>query len=394
VQINSDRCIAKRGRMQRAVSISNWLDRVYTIPGMPGRYHAMEGLRAYAAFIVFLVHYAGEIAATVYGVRLDDVAGSFTRLDWPLGLLQYLHRSQYGVDLFFLLSGFLVYKMITAPNARFGAFFINRVWRIYPVFIVTEALYVAMRYEQNGVFWPGGVIGNLLLLNGVPRLNFPAYNYPTWSLFFEFASYVVIPGVVSLLPNHWNGVTRGRVAALAIIVAAVSLGMVTDVAYIRFMMFSAGILLATTTRAELERLACVVPDGLIAVVYLASTTLFAATSDFLLFIPVYFVTALLFVNQTMFGCGFLKDLFSRRIVRYFGNISLSFYLIHGLCLYLVFRAVRYDPAHSVVTYAVVIFVLGMALSIISASVLFVAVEKRYFYWKHGRRSTNRAVLHT
>jgi len=330
------------------------------------------------------VHYSGQLAVILYSVKLDDVAGSFGELDWPLNLLQYLHRSHYGVDLFFLLSGFLVYKIVTSAHVTFGRFFWNRIWRIYPVFVLTEALYIARMYGETGVLWPGGIVGNLLLLNGIPGLYFPAYNFATWSLFFEFVSYAIIPAALWCLPTRWSSATRGRVVALAIVGAAVPLAIVVNDGYIRFIMFAAGIVLATVATADLSRLARVVPDSVIAVLYVACTTFFAASYDLLTFIPLYFLAALLLVNQAVFGCGWLNALFSGNLIRYFGNMSFSFYLIHGLCMHIAFTAVPYDESTPVLQYVLVTFVASVVLSIFVATLLFVTVEKQYFYWKNAR----------
>jgi exopolysaccharide production protein ExoZ len=365
------------------------IDRIYSVPGGE-RFAAMEGLRAYAAFVVFLVHFSGNLALVLYGARLDDMRETLSDLAWPVAVLQYLHRSHYGVELFFLLSGFLIFNMVSSPRFAFGRFFANRLWRIYPVFVVTEALYIAYAYAQTGTLWGGGIVGNLLLLNGIPGLNFPAYNVPTWSLFFEFASYAVIPAAVALVP--WSRGSRANgMSAAALLVLLATVLTVFHWQYLRFIMFAAGIALAASSRGTLTRIPRRVPDTLVAAVYLTSTAFFAASYNYLTFTPLYFMTALLLVNQALFGTDWLNKLFSARPLRYFGNISFSFYLIHDLCLKLVFGNLQYDPATPPLTYALLSFAGSLILATIAATVLFVTVEKPYFAYKHGGLSRTRAA---
>ena len=103
------------------------------------------------------------------------------------------------------------------------------------------------------------------------------------------------------------------------------------------------------------------------------------------------MTALLLVNQALFGTDWLNKLFSARPLRYFGNISFSFYLIHDLCLKLVFGNLQYDPATPPLTYALLSFAGSLILATIAATVLFVTVEKPYFAYKHGGLSRTRAA---
>src|SRR5437660_12894489 len=70
----------------------------------PVRYPALDGLRAYAAFLVFMVHFCGTITVE--------------RFRWPIPFserqkwIMYLADGHHGVDMFFLLSVFLIGRMV------------------------------------------------------------------------------------------------------------------------------------------------------------------------------------------------------------------------------------------------------------------------------------------
>src|ERR1039458_2950668 len=98
--------------------------RVYTSPDSSNRLIPMEGLRGVAILLVFFCHY-------------NVLVGRFLVLPYfPADLLQTLARmGTSGVDLFFLLSGFLIYRATLRPNLKYFRFIARRARRIYPPFL-------------------------------------------------------------------------------------------------------------------------------------------------------------------------------------------------------------------------------------------------------------------
>lgn len=103
-----------------------------------------------------------------------------------------------GVDIFFVLSGFLIGTQVLRPLQRgeplsFGGFYARRAWRILPVFAVVLALYVcfpAMR-EAPGLqpWWQFATFTvNLLIDYGSNQ----AFSH-AWSLCVEEHFYLVFP---------------------------------------------------------------------------------------------------------------------------------------------------------------------------------------------------------
>ncbi len=82
--------------------------------------YSLQYLRAFAAIWVLLTHVLQSC-----DVRPNDVF-------WA---------GQWGVDIFFLLSGFIIY-LTTKEESSWVDFSIKRIFRIYPAYLIILALYL------------------------------------------------------------------------------------------------------------------------------------------------------------------------------------------------------------------------------------------------------------
>ncbi|HVA96608.1 MAG TPA: acyltransferase [Candidatus Acidoferrales bacterium] len=118
------------------------------------RFHALDGIRAVAIILVVINHVNNSYLSHVLPVWL-------ARILFSSGIV--------GVSLFFVLSGFLM--MYIYPNPQSGQRFLQkRYTRIFPLFLTTVAVMVALRELPNLVwYW------RLFIL-----LLFPFFSYVLW----------------------------------------------------------------------------------------------------------------------------------------------------------------------------------------------------------------------
>lgn len=90
--------------------------------GSGARLAPMEGMRGFAALLVFFVHFN----ALFHGyfepgptLKLFEFVGAFGHT---------------GVDVFFVLSGFLIYGIVFGGRQTYAQFLRHRVRRLYPCF--------------------------------------------------------------------------------------------------------------------------------------------------------------------------------------------------------------------------------------------------------------------
>lgn len=127
----------------------------------------------------------------------DSAAGQFVFLTWNRG-------GWVGVDLFFVLSGFLVSGLLfTEYKARgrlgVGRFYLRRGWKIYPPFFVLIAATVLMRLREGIPVPAGPLAAELLFLQSY----LPGFWNHTWSLAVEEHFYLLLPLTLTLM-LRWN----------------------------------------------------------------------------------------------------------------------------------------------------------------------------------------------
>jgi exopolysaccharide production protein ExoZ len=344
---------------------------LFEISSSRHRLSAMEGLRAYAAFIVFLVHFV-IISATLVGYeRLGFNPRSADSVSW---LMRYLGASQHGVDIFFLLSGYLITGMALKERFDYKNFIAHRFGRIYPAFVAALLVFGCYHafFVHDKSIGIDTIIANLLLLNGVFPLDIQAIDSVTWSLTFEFAFYLIFPPLLA----SFNGGPRRRVAlatlvTLPLIIAATC----ADARFIRFALFLAGAWLRVIPQPALVRLRP--PEWLAVVVYLAAATTFVWRESWLLFVPIFILPAFALCDRVLNGGGVLSRFFSLRPLRIFGNISYSFYLLHPAGLI----AARYAAERlrlEGLAAATLTFAAGLLVSVVLAAASFLLFERPYF----------------
>ncbi|MCC6201482.1 MAG: acyltransferase [Gammaproteobacteria bacterium] len=351
----------------------SWIDRLLSVPTSSQRLGAMEGLRGYAALLIYVLHLTGQFFSRRLEVSMDDITLSSLAERHPLEAIGYwLFSSHYGVDIFFALSGYLIAGIVTRQGFRYGPYLVNRLLRIYPVLICSTFIYVAYRiFVNGGTVWWGGLVGNLLLLNGIAELDFPAINIVTWSLFFEISFYLAFPII-------WMA-CRQRLGRFTI----VFLGLVAVLAvcndnYSRYAMFGVGILLKLLPAPLLAQVRSRFSDISVAVLYVAAAAVFMATQQFVLFLPVFAIPAFLLMDRAIHSDGWLNQLFSNRWLRYFGNISFSFYIYHPLGLSVAHAVLERYPGWTHGKYLAGFIVLSFASSTVFAVLSYVFVERLYF----------------
>lgn len=145
---------------------------------MNTRIQELDSLRGVAALLVVLYHFT-------------------TRYDLLYGHINYNYPSFYigkfGVQLFFLLSGFVIYKSISNATST-KAFYINRVKRLFPTYMIC-VLITSTIINIYGL--PGREVNlietliNFTMLQGfIPSINHVDGVY--WTLIIELKFYILM----------------------------------------------------------------------------------------------------------------------------------------------------------------------------------------------------------
>jgi peptidoglycan/LPS O-acetylase OafA/YrhL len=124
------------------------------------RFPALDGIRALAVTLVFALHYGGGI----HGGRLMSL------------LNQVRLRGWIGVDIFFVLSGFLITGILydtRSDSHFFRRFFARRAVRIFPVFYLTATVLLILTPFLH-LHWRWPHLSFLVYLGNIPAAFDPS----------------------------------------------------------------------------------------------------------------------------------------------------------------------------------------------------------------------------
>ena len=342
-----------------------------------GNNRPMEGLRGFAVLLVFVVHYTGMTRPW-----LGTGASSLYVFSEALHTI-----GNVGVDLFFVLSGYLIYGSLIARHQPFRTFMSRRIQRIYPTFLTVFAIYLILSWflpaesKLPAILFDKIIylIENLLLLPGL----FPIQPLITvaWSLSYEMAYYLILPLLMILLNMRIRS-PEWRSAFLINAAILIAVSCVFSGGPIRLIMFVVGMLIFESRKLGHDGRHGDV-TGFAGLVVGLGCTLIPLEGSWGLLLK----EGSLFLSFWLF-CGacfrvgtalWIQKVFSWTALRWLGNMSYSYYLIHGLVLkagflglLVMFHKGGYSPP---ILYWSLFFPLMFLLTLLPAAVLFLMVER-------------------
>ena len=339
----------------------------------------MEGLRGFAVSLVFLQHYMTQSLAIGWSDGLAaGCAGAFRIY------------GNFGVDLFFVLSGYLIYGTLVHRRPGFGSFMLRRMQRIYPAFLIVFAIVLSIslsipafaKLPSDPSAAAVYVLANLALLPGlfpvVPLISV------AWSLSYEMFFYLAC-GVLVLGLGVGSLARTGRLVVIFMLGMAFVATSMMDLPDFptRMLAFFPGMLLAEGVGRRIPSwLGLIAPVCGFCAVFVLDLT---RTGMECIQAGAFFVLCAVCFR----GAGLVSRWMSWTPLRWLGNMSYSYYLVHGLVVKAVMEVVARVftgglPAGLFWGLLPVLFVMSVAVS----AGLFVIVERPYSL-THGRRAAAR-----
>jgi peptidoglycan/LPS O-acetylase OafA/YrhL len=367
------------------------------------RVKELDGLRATAILLVVAWHYLGRPSGA------DSLLWKAT------------HFGASGVDLFFVLSGYLITSILLANKEAvrfFSTFYGRRIFRILPVYYLILAGFVAGRAtgHLNRLF--DGSIPAWVYFFGLQNIWLTAnktwgseWLVVTWSLAIEEQFYLLWPIIVRFSPAKWLPWTL--ITILVTCPPARAMDFLSgDEWGFQFLLpfradtLAAGALIAWYRWSGLRNLAV---DRLVAIILFASVCFFPifaslfsnsdADRSLALWGYTYLAAAygsLVFVVVQHQGHTIL-GLLRTRAAEFFARISYSLYLVHIIVLNLVFIAFR-SPQDLNTWPGIVLTGLAFLISIAVGELSYRFLEKPMIDFAHrkftfsGSERSPRSVL--
>jgi peptidoglycan/LPS O-acetylase OafA/YrhL len=361
---------------------------------------ALSGLRIVAAVWVVLFHFRPLLAQAA-----PDLAAA---------LAPILDCGAQGVDLFFILSGFVLtwtyldrmgHQWSTRTTLRFLWLRLARVWPVYLVTMHLAAVWIIFTLNVGHV--PSEAAHQLTAISYLrqmflvqlwfqPFFDGSSWDGPAWSISAEWLAYLLF-GALVLVVYRVARVTRARALLWLAVLASLPptlLLLATGEFYTPWswlprivMQFTAGALacaavrkLRLTDRARLVAgyLSVLIAGATVGILYYLDAHPPTGIRDASGLVDVLFVPL---VVSLAVGAGTLPRLLSTRVMVYLGHVSFGLYMVHEL----VHTAWNWAVLQFEITLApgaaavsVVIALLGVALA--GAVVLYHVVEEPARLW--------------
>lgn len=343
---------------------TDWLCRTFELQDPAhARLLPMEGLRGMAVILVFLQHYC--VQAELIGLP-PRVTGSFAALFHSYG--------NFGVELFFVLSGYLIYGALVRRAPPFIVFMRRRIVRIYPAFLavfcpvlLATFMFIPGRIPDGAIPAIRYIAANLFLVAGiVPMVRIVDV---AWSLSYEMFFYIAT-GFLILGLCVGRLQRTARLVVLALLWATFLIGSLTqEWLPLRMMPFFAGMAFAEGMGGRVPGWAGWAPALGLAV--LSTHRVGPVVGELIQTICFFLLCAVCFRSV-----GRVSQLMCWAPLRWLGNMSYSYYLVHGFIVRLSMTALAQVVTGALPPVAFWLLIVPLfAATLAGSALLFVGVEK-------------------
>ena len=317
-----------------------------------------------AALLVVMFHFATAILPTI-------------KPNYLSGILEY---GKYGVQVFFVISGFIIPYAMLKSNYKVSNYFrflLRRIIRINPPYYVSILLSFILYFSAiiivnrpiDGMDWPGvnflALFGNLTFT--VPFLDTWWYNPVYWTLAIEFQFYIIIGFILPALTS------KKEWLSFSILLAILTLGFID---FGSFFHFSSFFVLGIVLFMQREKL---------------------MSNLLLILLSLTAITCCFFQRgwvELAFGVVTFLIIFSGininfKFTNFLGKISYSLYITHwaiGLMAEIVLK--RVITIHQYPMGKIVMLFIYTGISILFAAIFYKYVEKPAINYSKKIKSTS------
>ena len=345
--------------------------------------HSHTGIRGIAAMCVFLAHLCEFYQGWGY-----DLIG-----------VQLLFRQEYALDLFFILSGFILNWVYLSNRSTFNwpSYLKARVARIMPLYYLTTGICFSIHFNNffgNSIYqcWKNKaliILSNALLLSGVLGGWNMTLNGPAWSISVEFFCYLALFPILLVI----NGLLmRNRIGLPVSVLLVVFLTHCLVISYHAPPIlihhwnwdsanlargvsgFSLGFLLCTIFRLGSK----VKPHASFITLLISVCVVGFFLAEFCFPPNVIEYLLPLVVFFTAYDLGFSAILLNLEFVQWLGERSYSIYLWHSICLTVFTQLFRLFFQHAGIAHMTVLWAFIYGLFVVTGVLVISNLSYGYF----------------
>ncbi len=322
----------------------------------------------------------------------------------------------HGVDVFFILSGYLITMLAlreeeTAGAVSLKAFYVRRTFRIFPLFYLLLLVHCCLIYGTNwgsssradfsaALPWIATYLPEIPhAYEAVAHGRSIPFGY-SWSLGIEEKYYLVWPFLAFVLWARRPSLRRwGALTLLLLFMATQSIGRLDpnlaawrlEIILFPYGQILLGSLLALLLDdqkwyARLQILGSPLANLAVLIAFLTiQFTMNSVIENFREVVIIYGLVATALLGSVLIGGSWLQRLLRSKPAGFIGRISYGMYLCHGLGISAAQKVIR--PGSSRIELSIGAYVLAVLLTVMMAYVLAITIERPLT--RFGHRWSNR-----